>query len=220
MPRTIPVDPRCTMAELITINPYHPDPRLILEASKKIEAGAIAVVPTDTVYALVCSLNRKHGVKRLHNLKGVTAEDTKKPLSVLFYDLSMVAEFTTGIPTSVYRTMKRVLPGPYTFVLNAPRRLSVDALRGRSTLGCRIPNHPVTLRIIEEMNIPLLATSVKHIDDRQPLDDPIEIASEMGNVVDLVVDVGPIFPEPSTVLDATEGYLEVLREGKGPLDAL
>jgi tRNA threonylcarbamoyl adenosine modification protein (Sua5/YciO/YrdC/YwlC family) len=208
------------MAELITLNPYHPDPRLVAEASMKIRDGAIVVVPTDTVYALACSLNRKDGVKRLHRLKGVTAEDVKKPLSVLFHDLSSVATCTTGIPTSVYRTMKRVLPGPYTFVLNAPRRLSVDALRGRATLGCRIPDHPITLQILEHMGIPMLATSVKHVDERQPLDDPIDIAREMGDVVDLVIDVGPIFPEPSTVLDATNGYLEVIREGKGPLDAL
>lgn len=208
------------MAELITLNPYHPDPRLVTEAAGKIRDGAIALVPTDTVYALACSIERRDGVSRLHRLKGVTAEDVKKPLSVLFPDLSSVATCTTGIPTSVYRTMKRVLPGPYTFILNAPRRLSVDALRKRTTLGCRIPDQSITLQILEEMGIPMLATSVKHVDDRQPLDDPIDIAREMGNAIDLVIDVGPIFPEPSTVVDATNGYLEIIREGKGPLDAL
>lgn len=208
------------MAELITLNPYHPDPRLVSQAAQKIREGAIVVMPTDTVYALACSLERKDGVRRLHRLKGVTAEDPKKPLSVLFHDLSSVATCTTGIPTSVYRTMKRVLPGPYTFVLNAPRRLSVDALRRRTTLGCRIPDQTITLQILEQINMPMLATSVQHVDDRQPLDDPIDIAREMGDAVDLVIDVGPIFPEPSTVLDATKGYLEVIREGKGPLDAL
>jgi len=208
------------MAELITLNPYHPDPRLVSLAAQKIREGAIVVLPTDTVYALACSLERKDGVRRLHRLKGVTAEDPKKPLSVLFHDLSSVATCTTGIPTSVYRTMKRVLPGPYTFVLNAPRRLSVDALRRRTTLGCRIPDQNITLQILEQINMPMLATSVEHVDDQQPLDDPIDIAREMGDAVDLVIDVGPIFPEPSTVLDATKGYLEVIREGKGPLDAL
>lgn len=208
------------MAELIGMNPYHPEAWLIKQAAATIRNGGLAVIPTDTVYAIVGSVEDSGAPGRLYRLKGVDASDLKKPLSVIFPDLSAVADYTRGIPNAAYRSMKRALPGPYTFILSANKRMPAAALQKRKTIGIRIPDHPVCLALLEELQIPLIATSVVHADDEDPLDDPVEISVRLGRDVALVVDVGPLLPEPSTVIDFTGREPEVLREGKGSLDIL
>tara|TARA_B100000029_G_C17468457_1_gene921087 strand:- start:161 stop:787 length:627 start_codon:yes stop_codon:yes gene_type:complete len=208
------------MAELITINPYNPDPRLLSTAARKIRSGGIAVIPTDTTYAIVCCASTRDSIKRLQALKGVASEGNKKPMSVLFSDIATVTEYTMGLSNQVYRAMRRTLPGPYTFILNASSRISAKALKRRKTIGVRIPDNPVTLAILSDIGGPLLSTSVEHTDEDHPLDDPIEICRTLDNAVDLVVDVGPIYPEESTVVDFTENVAVVVREGKGSLDLL
>jgi tRNA threonylcarbamoyl adenosine modification protein (Sua5/YciO/YrdC/YwlC family) len=206
------------MARLISINPYNPDPRLISEIVRELRDGKVVVLPTDTVYSIVCCADKKATVQRLLKLKRIEESDDKKPLSVMFRDISMVSDFVSGMSNAVFRTMKRTLPGPYTYILNAPRRIAAAGLKGRATIGVRIPDDPTMLRVLGEFDGPLLGTSVIHEDPDNPLDDPIDISRVLDNLVDLVVDVGPIFPEPSTVVDFTEGYAKVLREGKGSID--
>jgi len=206
------------MARLITINPYKPDPRLITETVEVLRDGGIVVLPTDTVYSIVCCANQKATVQKILKIKKIEESDDKKPLSVMFSDISKASEFVAGLSNSTFRVMKRTLPGPYTYILNAPRRIAAAGLKGRAQIGIRIPDEPVMLRVLQEFDGPLLGTSVLHEDPDNPLDDPIEISRMLENRADLVVDVGPIFPEPSTVVDFTEGYANVLREGKGPVD--
>jgi len=208
------------VAELISVNPYSPESHILKDAAKALRKGDIAVIPTDTVYAIVCSVDRKNAGEALYRLKGPSGSAIGKPLSVLFTDLSEVSEFTRGLPNHAYKSMKRALPGPYTFILNASKRIPATALRGRKTIGVRIPDHPVTRALMEMLDSPLLCTSVYHQPGDTPLDDPIEISTRFGNDVDCVVDAGPIFPEPSTVVDLSTGEVIVHREGKGPLERL
>ena len=178
------------------------------------------MIPTDTVYAIVCSAERPRGAQSLYRLKGPAGTAAGKPLSVLFHDLSTVAEYTRGIPNIAYKVMKRVLPGPYTLILSASKRLPSAALQGRKTIGVRIPGNEVTLALLRALGEPLLSTSVYHYEGDDPMDDPIEISTRFGPDVDLVLDAGPILPEPSTVLDLSDGSVTVLREGKGPLEPI
>ncbi len=208
------------MAELVTMNPYHPDTRALKRVAEVIRDGGVAVVPTDTVYALVASAFDRSAPEQLYRLKGIEASDPRKPLSVMVHSLKQAAEFTRGIPTPGYRMMRRVLPGPYTFVLAAGRKLPAAALQGRKTIGIRIPDCAVTLALLEEIGLPLLATSVVHYGEHTVLDDPVDIAAHAGDGIDVIVDIGPIFPEPSTVIDLTGKEPVVLREGKGSLDNL
>ncbi len=208
------------MAALISVNPHYPEPYLIAQAADAIRKGGVAVIPTDTVYAIVCSAERPKGAQCLYRLKGPSGTAAGKPLSVLFHDLSTVSEYTRGLPNIAYKVMKRVLPGPYTLILSASKRLPSAALQGRKTIGVRIPDNEVTQALLLALGQPLLSTSVYHQEGDDPMDDPIEISTRFRHEVDLVLDAGPILPEPSTVLDLSDGDVTVLREGKGSLEPL
>lgn len=208
------------MAELISVNPYFPEPWLMGQAAEILRKGGVAVIPTDTVYSIVCSVERKNAGETLYRLKGPAGSAAGKPLSVIFSDLSGVSAYTRGLPNMAFKSMKRALPGPFTFILTASKRIPSAALQGRKTIGVRIPAHPVTQELLRQLDTPLLCTSVYHFPGDGPLDDPIEISTRFGQDVDLVLDAGPIFPEPSTVVDFSSGEVVVLREGKGDLDLL
>ncbi len=208
------------MAELISVNPYAPEEWLLAQAAQSLRKGGVAVIPTDTVYAIVCTLEKRKAAEQLYRLKGPAGSAAGKPLSVLFSDLGDVAPYTRGIPNTAYRAMKRALPGPFTFILAASKQIPSAALQRRKTIGIRIPSHLAAQELLRQLGEPLLCTSVYHNPGDDPLDDPIEISTRFGNDVDLVVDAGPIFPEPSTVVDLSDGDVVVLREGKGDLNLL
>ena len=208
------------VAELVSVNPYSPDAWALREVAQGLARGDVAVIPTDTVYTIVCSVDKRKAGETLYRLKGPSGSAAGKPLSVLFRDLSEVADYTRGLPNIAFKSMKRALPGPFTFILRASKRIPSAALQGRKTIGVRIPDHPVTREMMILLDAPLLCTSVYHMPGDMPLDDPIEISSRFGNDVDWVVDAGPIYPEPSTVVDLSGGSVEILREGKGELSLL
>ena len=202
------------MAELIQVNPYAPEPWLIKQVVDAVNRGKVVILPTDTVYAIVCSVDSKKALETIYKIKNATSG---KPLSVLFPDLSTITDYTRGIPNAAFRVMKRTLPGPYTYILEASKRLPPGALEKRTTIGVRIPDHPVALAVLRELSHPLMATSVTHEDD-QVLDDPIELSQRLGRDTDYVVDAGAIYPQPSTIIDFTGPEPVVVREGKGSLD--
>lgn len=201
---------------LLQIDPDVPEHWLIARAAQALRAGGVAVIPTDTVYGLACAISQQGAIERIYGLKEM---DPKKPLAILVADMQMAGRYAKAIPTPIYRLMKRVLPGPYTFIFEATRDVPKIMLRKRKTVGIRMPNNPIVLALLEELGEPLITTSIRMPDD-QILNDPNEIDQQYGRRIDLVVDGGPLLPTPSTVVDFSGDEPELVREGKGDVAAL
>ncbi len=203
-------------AVLLTIDPAEPESWLVARAAQLVRKGGVAVVPTDTVYAFVCRLHDPRAVERLYGIKGITAA---KRLSILVPDIASASRYTRGIPNPVFRAMRRALPGPYTFIFNASGEVPRVMLHKRRTVGIRIPANPIALALLDELGEPLLSTSVRNTREEWTLD-PAQIDDEFGAQVDVVVDGGVLANEPSTVVDLTGDTAQLVRAGKGDVDAL
>lgn len=201
---------------LLAIDRAEPEPWLIARVAQILRRGGIAVIPTDTVYALVCVLGDEPAARRLYEVKQV---DPSKRLSLLVGDIATASRYTRGIANPVFRAMKRVLPGPYTFIFQASPDIPRVMLHKRRTVGIRIPDSPIALAILEELGATLLSTSVRNAADEWLLD-PAEIAAELAGKVDVVVDAGLVVAEPSTVVDLSGAEPALVRRGKGPVAAL
>lgn len=201
---------------LLTIDPREPEPWLIARVVNLLRRGAVVIVPTDTVYALACRLEDDEAVQRLYQAKGIAAA---KRLSILVGDLASAARYAKGITTPVFRMMKRVLPGPYTFIFEATSQVPRTMLRKRRTIGIRYPDSPIVLAVLAELGGPLLTTSVRNAADEWLLD-PVEIETDLGPTVDLVVDGGKLPNEPSTIVDLSGDEPVLVRRGKGDVAAL
>lgn len=202
------------MSQFFQIHPTNPQSRLIKQAVQIIDRGGIVALPTDSSYALACHIDDKQAVDRLRRIRGL---DEKQLLSLLVRDLSELAEFAM-VDNRQYRLIKATTPGPYVFILEAtkevPRRLSHPS---RKTIGLRVPDHAITLAILEELGQPLLATTLILPGETEPLNEPDEIRAHLEKQLDLVIDGGACPKEPSTVVDLTETPPVVVRRGRGPL---
>lgn len=208
-----PTEGGCVLLRLDVDEPEH---WLVAEVVKVLKKGNLVVVPTDTVYGVACDVTSEAAAEKLYRLK---AMNHKKLLSILCCDLEMACQYTKGIPNTLFKILRRKLPGPYTFILPASKELPRVMRKDRKTVGIRIPACPITLAIVEQLGNPLLSTSLA-VSPGCWLLDPEEIEEEMRGVVDMVVDGGHLFPEPSTVIDFTGSEPELVREGKGPVDFL
>jgi tRNA threonylcarbamoyl adenosine modification protein (Sua5/YciO/YrdC/YwlC family) len=201
-------------APILAIDPNHPQPRHVERAVAALEAGQVIAYPTDTYYAIGCDLLNRKAVERLYRLKG---RPNGKPLSFLCADLSDISHYAK-VSNFAYRVMKRLIPGPYTFVLPATRLTPEIALSKQKTVGIRVPDAPIPLAIVERLGHPLLTTSATFGDEA--LIDARDVKDHLGHGLALVIDGGVQLVEPSTVLSLVEDRVEVLREGKGPLEGL
>ena len=201
---------------LLTVDPLEPEPWLMARAIQTLRRGGVVVLPTDTVYALACSLDDAGAIERLYGVKGITPA---KHLSLLVGDVATASRYAKGITNTVFRMMRRVLPGPYTFIFQATSEAPRIMLRKRRTVGIRIPDCPIISAILAELPCPLLSTSVRNASDEFILD-PAEIEANLSGQVDLVVDGGLLVNEPSTVVDLSGDEAVLVREGKGSVDAL
>ncbi len=201
---------------LLAIDRNEPEPWLLARAVQTLRRGGVVVVPTDTVYALACSLNDTDAIERLYGVKGITPA---KRLSLLVADVATASRYAKGITNPVFRMMRRVLPGPYTFIFQATPEAPRIMLHKRRTVGIRIPDCPIVAAILAELPCPLLSTSVRNASDEFVLD-PAEIEAGLSGQVDLVVDGGLLVNEPSTVVDLSSDEPVLVRAGKGDVDAL
>jgi tRNA threonylcarbamoyl adenosine modification protein (Sua5/YciO/YrdC/YwlC family) len=201
---------------LVEIDPNEPQSWLIGQVADQIRKGGVVVVPTDTVYGLACTIGSSEAIHRIYDLKKM---DAKKPLSILVGDMESVGRYARGVTTPAFRVMKRVLPGPYTFIFQASSEVPKIMLRKRRTIGIRMPDDPITGALLGELHEPMLTTSIRNPDD-DFLNDPNEIESRFGPQVDVVIDGGRRLPLPSTVVDLSGNEPILLREGKGDVDAL
>ena len=200
---------------LLAINPVHPEPRKIQRAIQILGGGGIIAYPTDTVYGLGCDIGNKQAIERLYQLKGMPKDH---PLAFICPDLSDIARYAV-VENTVYRVLKRFLPGPYCFILLATREVPKMLLNKQKTVGIRVPNHPITLALVRELGRPLISTTASR-PGQEPLVDPWEIEQEFAGL-DLVIDSGDAGGSvPTTVVDLSQGDVRIVREGAGPIDEL
>lgn len=201
---------------LLTIDPDNPEPWLVARVVQALKRGDVVVTPTDTVYAYACCLSDRDASKRLYEIKDM---QPSKRLSILVPDIQTASRYARDIPNPVFRTMRRILPGPYTFIFQASSQVPKIMLRKRRTVGIRLPNCPIVLEILAQLGEPLLASSVRWSAEEYVLD-PMEIEAASPDEVAMVVDGGRLLNEPSTVVDLSGDEPEVVRTGKGDVSLL
>jgi tRNA threonylcarbamoyl adenosine modification protein (Sua5/YciO/YrdC/YwlC family) len=205
-----------TLKMLLSINPVHPEPRKIKMAVEVLLRGGVIAYPTGTVIGFGCDLFNKKAVQKVYQIKGSKKD---KPFSFLCADLTQISRYAV-VPDSVYRLMRRLVPGPYTFVLKATSEVPRLCMDKRKTVGIRVPDHPVARAILIELGRPIISTSASRASDDWIVNDPSEIIEKFKQL-DLVIDAGMGGLTPSTILAFDEdGSIEVLRNGAGPVDDL
>jgi tRNA threonylcarbamoyl adenosine modification protein (Sua5/YciO/YrdC/YwlC family) len=198
---------------IIDINPENPQPRLIARVVEVLNNGGVVAYPTDTVYGLGCDMFNKRAIKRVHQIK---RQPESKPFSFICPDLKELSQYAR-VTNYAYKTLRRLLPGPYTFVLEGSREVPKMMLTRRKTAGIRVPDHPICLAIVHELGHPLLSTSASDPEGRI-LKDAWEIDQALGKQLDLIVDGGPVPGLLSSVVSLVDDMPEVLREGAGPVE--
>jgi len=199
--------------EVVKIFLEHPQERLIKRAAQVLKNGGIVVYPTDTIYGLGVDLFNKQALERVLRIKKASSH---KLMSFLCPDLKDISKWAV-VPNEAYKVMRRVLPGPYTFVLRASREIPKTLLQKRKTVGIRIPDSEVAHALLQEMGRPILSVSVPQGTDGY-YSDPREIAENFRYEIDL--NAGVMFNKPSTVVDFSGDEPQIIREGSGDIDAL
>jgi tRNA threonylcarbamoyl adenosine modification protein (Sua5/YciO/YrdC/YwlC family) len=202
------------MAQFFSMHPDNPQPRLLKQAATMLREGAVIVYPTDSGYALGCHLDDKDAVMRIRQLRGL---DEKHLLTLVCRDLSELSTYAR-VSNSQFRLLKNNTPGAYTFILAAtkevPRRLQHPK---RSSIGVRIPDHPIALALLEELGEPLLSSTLILPDASFPLTDVDEIRERLEHLVDLIIEGGMVGIDPTTVIDLTNDSPVLLRAGRGDI---
>jgi tRNA threonylcarbamoyl adenosine modification protein (Sua5/YciO/YrdC/YwlC family) len=200
------------MSQFFQIHPENPQLRLIRQAVEMIKKGAVIVYPTDSGYALGCHIGDKRALERIKQIRQL---NDKHNFTLMCRDLSEIATYAK-VDNTTYRLINAHTPGSYTFILNAtrevPRRLMHPK---RRTIGIRIPENPIALMLLEELNEPLMSITLIMPGDEMPLMDPYDIRETLENHVDLVIDGGYCGIEPTTVVHMTDEVPRVTRIGKG-----
>ncbi len=200
------------MAQIFVVHPDNPQSRLLQQAGELLAGGGLVAVPTDSSYAVVARLDDKAAAENLRRLRGL---DDRHHLTLLCRDLAEISHFAR-VDNSQYRLLKMATPGPWTFILEAtrevPRRVSHPS---RKTIGIRVPDHRVTLALLEAAGSPLMSTTLIPRDEDLPLNDAQEIFSRYQHELAAVVDGGPCPYEATTVIDLTGPAPQVMRRGRG-----
>lgn len=201
---------------LLPIHPQKPEGRKIRQVVDRLRQGGVVIYPTDTVYALGCAMDQKSAVERICRLRGL--DPSRAMLSILCRDISQVAAFTRPLNNAVFRLLKRNLPGPFTFVLESNQQVPKLFKNKKRTIGVRVPDHALLQAILDELDQPMLTSSLKSQDDIQEYyTDPQAIYDDFGKQVDLVIDGGVGGLAPSTLVFCTGDEPELIRQGAGEL---
>lgn len=206
-------------APIQSVDPAHPQPRHVERAVDLLQQGGIVAYPTDTYYAIGCDVFQKKAMERLAQLK---RRDDRKPFAFLCADLGEVAKYAI-VSNENYRRMKRLLPGPYTMILEATRLTPRTALTRQRQVGVRVPDAPVAIALVRALGRPLATTSAALPPPEGSSDaliDAHDIQEHLGHGIDLILDGGVTLNQPSTVIDLTGPVPVVLREGKGPVEGV
>jgi len=198
---------------LISINPDNPHQRHIRQIAEKLRNGAVICYPTDTVYGIGCDIFNQKAIKKIFQIK---QRAKHKPFSFMCSSLKNVNDYG-HVSNMAYRIMRKALPGPFTFVLSASKLVPKIMITKQKTVGIRVPDNNICLALIEELGNPILTTSAILDKEGVPLSEAYEFDELLGNMVDLIIDGGMVFPDPSTIVSFTGDEPEILRQGKGDI---
>lgn len=193
------------------INPNHPEPRKIKKIVEVLQSGGIIAYPTDSYYGIGCDLLNKAAIEKVYLLK---RRSKQQPFSFICSDLKDISEYAQ-VTNYAYKNMKRLLPGPYTFVLEGSRMVPRIMLTKRQTVGIRVPDHPICLAIVRELGHPIISTSATDPETNEVLSTPREIQDKIGYAINLIVDGGIVPGVASSVISLVNDTPEILREGAG-----
>jgi tRNA threonylcarbamoyl adenosine modification protein (Sua5/YciO/YrdC/YwlC family) len=204
-------------AELIKIHPLNPEARKIVRVAEVLKNGGIVIYPTDTVYGIGCDLLNRRSIERLCRILEIKPQ--KLDLSFICSSISQISEYVKRLDTPVFKLLKKNLPGPYTFILEASSRVPKILDINKKTVGVRMPAHLIPMALVNQLGNPVITSSIKHEDEvREYTTDPEEIYAEFKNDVEIVIDGGAGGNVPSTVIDCTSVEYKVIREGLGSTD--
>lgn len=193
---------------ILSINPYNPQKRLINRVCETLEKGGLIAYPTDTFFGIGCDLYNKKGIQLIYRMKN---RPLNKPFSFVCDSLKEISRYTQ-VSNYAYKTMKRLLPGPYTFIMEATRLVPKIMLTKRKTVGIRVPDNKICLAIVKTFGRPIISTSAGY-------EDPHSIKEAYGSFIDIVIDGGPLYQSPSSVVSLIDDRPEVIREGKGDISS-
>ena len=204
---------------LIKIYPENPNPKAIEQIVEVLKKGGVIIYPTDTVYGMGCDITNQKAIERICKLRGIKPE--KANFSFICSDLRHISDYIKPIDNTVFRVLKKALPGPFTFIFNANNNVPKLLSSNKKTVGIRVPDNAIAREIVLQLGNPILSTSI-HDDDEviEYSTDPELIHEKYEDKVDLIVDGGYGDNEPSTVVDCTSGEFEIIRQGKGDLESL
>ncbi|GAB3900829.1 L-threonylcarbamoyladenylate synthase [Larkinella knui] len=203
-------------AEFLRIHPDTPEERKIRHVVDVLRDGGVIIYPTDTIYGLGCDIHNTRAIERIARIKGIKPQ--KNDFSFICHDLSHIADYAK-VGNMAFKMMKRLLPGPYTFILDVSHRVPKILHTNKRTVGIRIPDHNIPREIVKELGNPIITTTIKDDDDIiQYITDPEIIFERFQHLVDIVIDGGIGGNIPSTIIDATTDDFEIVRQGLGPAE--
>jgi tRNA threonylcarbamoyl adenosine modification protein (Sua5/YciO/YrdC/YwlC family) len=204
-------------ASFIRLYEENPDPRKITQIVNVLRSGGLIIYPSDTIYGLGCDIFNQKAVDKVRRIKNIN--DKKMDLAFVCYDLSHLSVYAKNVSTPVFKLMKKILPGPYTFILNASSKVPKILKVKKKKVGIRIPNNRIPREIVQELGNPIVTTSL-HDDDKilEYATDPELIYEQYKNQVDLIIDGGYGDNQASTIIDYSGEELEIIREGKGEIN--
>lgn len=204
------------MGLLLHIHPITPQERKINKVVEILQGGGIAIYPTDSVYGMGTVIINKQGMEKLSLIKGVKPQEAE--FSLLFGDLDQIVSYVKPMPKEVFKILKRNLPGPFTFILSASKKIPKLLENKRQTIGIRIPNNNIVRELSRRLGYPLVNTSIYAQDNLVEYQtDPSLIWERYRTIVDVIIDGGLGNNEPSTVVDLTGDEPVILRQGIGEL---
>jgi tRNA threonylcarbamoyl adenosine modification protein (Sua5/YciO/YrdC/YwlC family) len=202
---------------LIKIYPENPNEKALEQVADILRNGGLIIYPTDTVYGLGCDITNSKAIEKVARIRGIKPE--KANFSFVCYDLSHISDYIKPIDNEIFRVIKKALPGPFTFIFNASKMVPKMLSSNKKTVGIRVPDNNIARGIVKILGNPIISTSIRDEDEIiEYSTDPELIYEKYKDLVDAVIDGGYGDNQPSTVIDCTSGYFEVIREGKGKLE--
>lgn len=202
---------------LIRIYPENPNPREIRRVADMLEAGAVIIYPTDTIYAIGCDIKANKAIEKIARFKGLNPKNPD--MSIIFHDMSQLSEYTVIRDNNIFKLLKRNLPGPFTFIVQANNQIPRLFKNKKKTVGIRIPDNNIVMELVRELGRPIITTSVhEHDTTAEYITDPELIHEKYMDFADVVIDGGFGKNEASTVVDCTGDEIEIIRQGPGILE--